>query len=138
MDVQQLRKRLKKRAERARVARAEQECLICKKNRAPLLNGAARVFDLGATFSTRSCSADPKLEWASALLDAYALRSDWERAGSFMWEGLDNVTDGLDDETLLRILNEWSALENSERDSLSASKRKPDSHSRAVMPAHHG
>lgn len=137
MDVQQLRKRLKKRAERARVAQGEQECLICKKSRARLLSGVAQVFDLGATFSSRSPYADSRLDWAAKMLDAEALGSDWKRVGGLLWEGLDKVTDELDDETLTRILSEWLGIEGAEKDSLSPRKQERTGH-RAVTAGHPG
>jgi hypothetical protein len=117
MDVRQLRKRLKKRAERSRAAYGKfcPEC-GCQYS---WLGGAAQAFDLGATFSPRSPYADPKLDWAAKFLDAEALGSDWARAGGLLWEALDTVTDDLDDETLIRIIREHAATGRGGRHGLS-------------------
>jgi hypothetical protein len=132
MDVLQLRKRLKKRAERARVAQGQLECLICKKNRAPLLSGAARIFDLGATFGIRSVEIDPKLAWAAKKLDSEALNSDWKRAGGLWWEALASITDELDDETMARVASECKRASRSKYDGLASSPR----HRPVVTAAH--
>lgn len=123
MDVRQLRKRLKKHAERSRAA-YEGLCPHCTVQLG-YLSGAAKIFDLGATFKPRSPYVDPKLDWASKYLDAAALESDWERAGGLLCEALDKVTDELDDETFIRIIREGATLGEARRRSLSPGEGVP-------------
>lgn len=106
MDVQQLRKRLKKRAKRAWVTHDESTRTRRFVLVGSTLNGAAQVFDLGATFKSLKSGCACRRGYSPWQHDAEALQSDWEQVGNDLWKALADVTDDLDDEALARVVDQ--------------------------------